>query len=121
MRNASEHPTGHSGQLKISNFTLRADGTITDPFWSREKDGKTEYGPLAIVGDMHVGVQNLLILAEDVLIMWAKTHLSMPHAMAVTVVPESKRAQLCPIKYRIGPSGALLDEIAKLEAAKSHR
>lgn len=121
MRNAVEHPKGHSGELKITNFARDADGRLADPVWSRQKDDKTEYGPLPIVGDMRVAVQNLLILGEDLLIMWAMTHLTMPDAMAVTVVPESQRAPQCPIKYRIGPSAALVAKIATAErgAARS--
>jgi hypothetical protein len=115
MRNAVEHPKGYSGELKITNFAFGADGKLTDPVWSREKDGNIEYGPLPIIEDMHVAVHNLLLLAEDILIMWARANLVAPSLMEVTVVPESKRNPLCPIKHRIGPSAALLGDIARVE------
>ena len=44
MRNAVEHPKGYSGELRIKNLTFGADGKLAVPCWSREKDGKTEYG-----------------------------------------------------------------------------
>jgi hypothetical protein len=43
-------PKGHSGELKIGNFTLDSNGLLTDPTWRREKDGTTEYGPIDHVG-----------------------------------------------------------------------
>ena len=78
MRNAVEHPRGHSGELILGNLSFAENGTFVAPFWSREKNGKTEYGPVGTVADMKVGIHNLLILGEDILIMWALTHLSMP-------------------------------------------
>jgi hypothetical protein len=118
MRNAVEHPKGRSGELKITNIAFDSGGKLAAPVWSREKDDRIEYGPLVILDDLRVGIHNLLILGEDVLIVWAMTHLAMPGVTAVTVVPESKRDPGCPIRYRIAPSAALLHEIAKAESGK---
>jgi hypothetical protein len=118
MRNAVEHPRGHSGELILGNLSFAENGTFVAPFWSREKNGKTEYGPVGTVADMKVGIHNLLILGEDILIMWALTHLSMPGVMEVTVVPELRRSPICPIKYRITGS-ALLKELMKAGANRS--
>jgi hypothetical protein len=108
MRNAVEHPGGHSGDLVIRNFRFEPDGALAAPDWRRDKEGKTEYGPVSIVDDMRVGVENLLILAEDILIMWAIDHAAFPAAMVVSVIPEGKRNPGCPIKYRMNLSAELL-------------
>ena len=121
MRNAVDHPNGYSGQPKITNFTFDAQGTLTAPVWSREKDGKAIYGPLPILREMEVGVHNLMVLGEDVAIMWALAHLSMPGITEVTVVPESSRNPQCPIKYRVTPSAAVLNQLANLETRKANR
>jgi hypothetical protein len=118
MRNAVEHPGGYSGELKITNIELGPGGTLLEPTWTREKNGKAEYGPLKIIEDMRVAVHNLLILGEDVLIMWALTHLSVPGMMGITVIREPDRDPQCPTKYRVGPSAALLAQVAKIEGAK---
>jgi hypothetical protein len=121
MRNAVDHPKRFSGELKVENLKFDAVGKLADPVWSRVKDGDTEYGPLTIVRDMHVGVQNILILAEDVLIMWALDHLSTSGLTEITSVPESRRDPNCPTKYRIIPSAAVLSDIARREAAKGEQ
>ena len=108
MRNAVEHPGGHSGDLVIRNFRFEPDGELSAPDWRRDKGGQTEYGPVSIFDDMRVGVENLLILAEDILIMWAIDHAAFPGAMAVSVIPEGKRNPGCPIKYRMDLSPGFL-------------
>jgi hypothetical protein len=52
LRNAVEHPDGHSGKAVIKNFSFNAQGALADPEWSRENDGATAYGPLPILADM---------------------------------------------------------------------
>ena len=117
MRNAVEHPGGHSGDLVIRNFRFEPDGALATPDWRRDKEGKTEYGPVSIVDDMRVGVENLLILAEDILIMWAIDHAAFPGAMVVSVIPEGKRNPGCPIKYRMNLSAELLGALPGLAHA----
>jgi hypothetical protein len=84
MRNAVEHPKGHSGELKIENIALGADGKLVDAQWRREKDGKIVYGPLDVIQELSVGVNNLLVLAEDILVMVVQTHLAMARLTAVS-------------------------------------
>jgi hypothetical protein len=117
MRNAVEHPGGHSGDLVIRNFRFEPDGALAAPDWRRDKEGKTEYGPVSIVDDMQVGVENLLILAEDILIIWAIDHAAFPGAMVVSVIPEGKRNPGCPIKYRMNLSTELLGAVPGLAHA----
>ncbi|MCP1913359.1 hypothetical protein J2R96_005839 [Bradyrhizobium elkanii] len=101
MRNAVEHPGKHSGTLVIQNFHFNPDGTLAAPDWRRDKNGTTEYGPISIVEDMRIGVENFLILAEDVLVMWAVDHAAIPGLMEVSVIPEKARNPACPIKYKM--------------------
>jgi hypothetical protein len=111
MRNAVEHPKGHSGELKIDNIALGADGKLVDAQWRREKDGKIVYGPLDVIQELSVGVNNLLVLAEDILVMVVQTHLAMPDATMIAAIPERARNPECPIKYRIGPNARLIAAI----------
>jgi len=37
--------------------------------WSREKDGKILYAPVPILADLAIGVHNLFVSGEDVLVM----------------------------------------------------
>ncbi len=112
MRNAVEHPKGHSGELKIENIALGADGKLVDARWRREEDGKIVYGPLDVIQELSVGVNNLLVLAEDILVMVVQTHLAMPDATVIVAIPERARNPECPIKYRIGPNTRLIAAIA---------
>lgn len=112
MRNAVDHPDGNSGRLTVANFTLN-DGTLTEPNWCRVKEGKIEYGPLPIARDMQVCVQNLLILAEDILVMWALNNLAAPGAQTMNVIAETRRDPKAPLKYKVGPSAAFLSQIAR--------
>jgi hypothetical protein len=112
MRNAVEHPD--TERLVIRNFT-RDGQTLREPVWSREKNGKVEYGPLPIIDGMDVAIRNLLVLAEDMLVMWAQVNLVAPGLVEVRVIPEATRNPASPIKYRIRPSDALLADILKRE------
>jgi hypothetical protein len=117
MRNAADHRDGYSGNLVIRNFRFEPDGKLSAPDWRRDKDGQTEYGPVSIVNDMRVGIKNLLILAEDILIMWAIDHAAFPGAMVVSVIPEGKRNPGCPIKYRMNLSAESLGSLPGLAPA----
>ncbi|WFU33660.1 hypothetical protein QA635_04215 [Bradyrhizobium brasilense] len=102
MRNAVEPPGGHNDDLVIQNFHFEPDGMLAAPDWRRDEGGTTEYGPLFIVEDMRIGVHNLFVLAEDVLVMWAVDHAAIPGLMEMTVIPEGERNPACPIKYKMG-------------------
>jgi hypothetical protein len=62
---------------------------------------------------MHIGVENLLILAEDILIMWAVDHPALPGATEIRAVPEDQRIPTCPIKYRMDLRPGLLGPLAR--------
>jgi hypothetical protein len=69
---------------------------------------------------MGVAVHNLLVLAEDMLVMWALVNLAVPKAVEVRVVPDARRNPRCPVKYRIQPSDTLLAGIVKAKAPKTN-
>jgi len=118
MRNAVEHPGGLLGSLITENIALTNGRELVAPRWHREKEGKITYGPLPIIEDMSVAVNNLLILAEDVVVMWAIDHLVAPSAMRIVAVPEAKRDPNCSIKYRVYPNAVLLQDIVAMHDAK---
>lgn len=120
MRNAVEHP--NSSKLIIKNFT-RDGSKLNEPTWAIEKNGKVIYGPFSIIEDMAVAIGNLLIWAEDMLIMWALENLVAPQLVEIRFFPEEQRDSRCPIKYCIRPTEAALSVIAKTKALadKSHK
>jgi hypothetical protein len=119
LRNAAFHPGGFNGNLVVRNFRFEPDGTLAAPDWRREKDGKTEYGPVSIVEDMCVGVHNLLALGEDILVMWAVDHAAMPGLMEMSVIPENARNPACPIKYKMSLQQGILREFVGQTARAS--
>lgn len=115
MRNAVEHP--NSAELVIKNFTREGDA-LNEPTWAVKKAEKTEYGPVTIVDDMACAIRNLLVLAEDMRVMWSQANLVAPGLVAVAAIPEAQRKAECPVKYRIRPTAAALQEIAIMEAGR---
>jgi hypothetical protein len=112
MRNAAFHPGGLNGNLVVRNFRFEPDGTLAAPDWRRDREGNTEYGPISIVDDMRIGVGNLMVLAEDILVMWAIDHPALPGATVMTAIPEGGRNPACPIKYRMDLDPRLLGGLA---------
>jgi hypothetical protein len=101
MRNAVEHPEGYSGRLHIQNFTIDEKGNLQEPIWWRIKNARKEYGPIPIVSDMHMGVYNLFVTGEEVLVMWARQNLLMPQLTMIAETPEERRDPNCAIKYAV--------------------
>jgi hypothetical protein len=99
MRDGVEHP--QSSQLVLKNFT-REGQELRQATWSLEKNGEVEYQPTPIIEDMSVAIKNLLILAEDVLVMWAQINLVASQLVEVRVVPEIRRNVQCPVKFGCG-------------------
>jgi hypothetical protein len=112
MRNAVEHPK--PTELVIKNFS-REGTELREATWGIERDGKPEYGPLPVIEDMACGVRNLLVLAEDMLVMAAQAKLMIPALVAVQAIPEQARNAECPVKYRVRPTAAVLQDIAVQE------
>jgi len=98
MRNAIEHPGGRAGILKIQNFEVKSDNTqvtITEPSWNLNDEV-----PTLIRSDIHVFVNNILELAEDVVIS-ALEKIGKPPLLAIVEIPKDQRNEEAPIRFRI--------------------
>ena len=62
---------------------------------------------------MVTAVDNLLGLAEDVLVSWAADNLKDPQLMRVAIVPEDRRDPMCPIKWVVTASRQLEKQLKK--------
>jgi len=62
-RNAVEHPGEKSGTLRIGNFQLAPDGLVVPPSWHRDS-----LPPTDLLVDIEAAMDNMLTLAEDVLV-----------------------------------------------------
>jgi hypothetical protein len=99
MRNAIEHPGGHSGHLKIQNFEVKSDNTqvtITEPSWNLNDDI-----PTIIRGDIQVFINNILEFTEDVVIS-ALEKIGKPPILAILEIPKDQRREEAPIRFRMG-------------------
>ena len=101
MRNALEHPNGHSGSLQISNFVLYPDQKVEEPCWWREKGAEREIDKSSIRLGFEVAIHDLLTLAEDILVSWAVDNLKLPSIMRITSIPTEQRDKDCPVKYEV--------------------
>lgn len=80
-RNAVEHPGGRAGTLHIRNFRLDPNGKFSEPGWWIEKDGIK--GVESSIGfDLFAITENLLMLGEEVVVLWAQDNLHFPHLIA---------------------------------------
>jgi hypothetical protein len=117
-RNAVEHPEGYSGTLQIRNFRLDPNGKFSEPGWWTEKDGKK--GPeSSIRADLYGITENLLMLAEEMFVLWAMDNLQFPQFSRIALVPEEKRDPNNPILYVVTASAELEKKIANLQAQQS--
>jgi hypothetical protein len=64
------------------------------------KRWKILYAPVPILADLAIGVHNLFVSGEDVLVM-GDGNLMLPGISALGVVPEESREPGCPIKYKL--------------------
>ena len=99
MRNAAEHPGGHSGHLHIKNFevdTTSNPPSIHEPLWYLNDEQ-----PTPIRGDLHVFVNNILELTED-MVLSALSKQEKPELVAILEIPENQRREEAPIRFRMG-------------------
>lgn len=98
MRNAVEHPGGHSGILHVENFnSIEKDGQILviEPVWYLNNDEK-----VSIVHDMEAMVTNLLTFCEETLILCLeKFKKELP--FIIVEIPEKERDEKCPVRFRM--------------------
>ena len=99
MRNATEHPGGHSGYLHINNFevvTTHEGSSIREPQWHLNDEASTP-----IRGDLHVFVSNILELTED-MVLSALTKQKKPDLVGILEIPMDQRREEAPIRFRMG-------------------
>lgn len=94
-RNAVEHPGGRSGALDIENFKSMQDGGFVPPVWHRDREPPTE-----ILHDLETYLDNLLTLAEDMLVSCI-FHTTPDSIVQFVEIPEKDRASSCPVRLRI--------------------
>lgn len=98
MRNAIEHPGGHSGYLKIQNIDVNTDNaqlTIIEPSWSLNDEI-----PTYIRGDIQVFVNNILELAEDIVIS-ALDKFVKPPILVIQEIPKDSRNAETPVRFKV--------------------
>ncbi|MHC1751146.1 hypothetical protein [Humidesulfovibrio sp.] len=105
-RNAVEHPRGNSGTLHIKNFWQVPDGRFALPVWHRD-----DMKPTGIFPDLEVTLDNLLTLAEDVLVSCIVHKNMHGDAIAFAEIPEQERAPGCPQRIRVVPGKAMLKQV----------
>jgi hypothetical protein len=104
MRNAVEHPGGHSGTLHVDNFTSEEkDRTVLviEPMWYLNSEKKSP-----IAHDMEVFVANLLTFFEESLLLCIQK-LPSRFPVAIVEIPEAQRDPQCPIRFTITFVGQL--------------
>lgn len=100
MRNAIEHPGGHSGYLHINNFTLLPENhpeypRVVEPTWHLNDES-----PASIAHDLLTNTVNLLEFCEDMLVV-CMINKGIPSMLRVAVIPEKERNPSAPIRLRM--------------------
>jgi hypothetical protein len=114
MRNAVEHPGGFSGTLTLTN--IRADpnqfGSYIAPTWARTGRPDSD-----IVKDMDCGLDNMLTLAEDLLVGVVIKKTKSANLIKVVEIPSEERDLQCPIRLRVEPSEEILSQLPRRQPA----
>jgi hypothetical protein len=109
LRNAAEHPGGHSGTLIIENLRVvsREPLNVMPPTWSREAATRKS----SMVADMKAIMGNLLFFAEELL---AETVLAKSKLknIAIYEVPEAERDPFNPVRLRINLDQEMMRKLA---------
>lgn len=95
MRNAVEHPGGHSGVLNINNFAMSEDGKIIPPQWNRDANPSSDI--FADIGEM---LNRMVDLGDDLLVNCLNSGFLYP-GISFKEIAEQKRNTLCPIRFRV--------------------
>ena len=112
MRNAVEHPGGLSGTLTLNNIRAvpNQPDSYIPPTWARtgRPDGY-------IVEDMDACLDNMLTVAEDLLVCVVMDKSKAKNLITVLEIPVQDRDPACPIRFRIGPSQEILARLPQQE------
>src|SRR3984893_4474676 len=82
LRNAVEHPGGHSGTLVIENFKMTPVG-LTPPTWTRV--GNEPRPSTFVFHDLDAFQHNMLTFAEDILLFGIANHPIAPQLPVVVL------------------------------------
>jgi hypothetical protein len=106
MRNAVEHPAGWSGYLIFENIRVGSiPGRYIPPTWQRT--GRDEGN---ILNQMECALENLLTLAEDLLVDAVKQN-PISKVIEFYEIPVAERDPSCPIRLRISLSPEFLQNL----------
>lgn len=118
LRNAAEHPGGYSGTLVIKNFELEG-GKFVEPTWHRvDKDGTDIHEPSSIREDYDTIIDGLFLLAEEIFINWAATHLKGNGVMVLARIPEDRINPELPARYTVTLNSELAARVGAAAAKK---
>jgi hypothetical protein len=106
--------------LHIRNFRLDPNGKFSEPVWWIEKDSQKGV-ETSIGADLFAITENLLMLAEEVVVLWAKDNLHFPHLLRIALGPEERRDPNNPILYVVTASAELEQKLAGLQAQQAPR
>ena len=114
-RNAVEHPDGRAGTLHIRNFRLDPNGKFSEPGWWTEKDA-IKGVESSIGADFCCITENLLMLAEETIVLWANDNLRFPQMSRIAMVPGERRDPQKPILYVVTVSEELEHKLMNMAA-----
>lgn len=98
MRNAVEHPGGHSGHLHIEDFSLIYQNNkplLKAPVWYLNDETKS-----TIILDMEIFLHNILTFCEDTFALCLEI-VGSEFPLKIVEVPELERNKDCPIRFRV--------------------
>lgn len=104
-RNAVEHPGGKSGTLIIENFKATKEGIVA-PSWRRE--GSANPKPTDIFQDIRVNLNNMLTLAEDIVVIAVHQEIR-GRPIRIAEIPAEQRDRTMPVRLKV----VLVDELLK--------
>lgn len=118
MRNAVEHPAGLSGTLTLNNIRVvpNQPNSYIPPTWART--GRPESN---IVEDMDTCLNNMLTVAEDLLVGVVMDKSKAKNLITVYETPVQDRDSACPIRLRIGPSQEMLARLPQQDTPPAPR
>ena len=99
MRNAVEHPGGHSGTLHIRNFEF-SNNRLSTPVWHLNDEP-----PAGVAHEMPMFVQNMLTFCEDLLVFGMQA-VGMIPGVGIVEIPEAERVPDLPKRLKaafLGP------------------
>lgn len=98
MRNAVEHPGGHSGVLHIENFSSIEEGKkvlVIEPLWYLNTEKK-----VPIVHEMDAFVTNLLTFCEEIFVL-SLEKFNKEFPIVIVEIPEKERDPQCPKRFKM--------------------